>query len=65
MFFFEHAAHLEKWMTVTAYEAVTTLLKSEAIKGCESLLDVGGGDGTYCYIIVNLRLIFYCRETLK
>jgi hypothetical protein len=52
-------------MTITAYEAVTTLLKSKAIKGCESLLDVGGGDGKYYYIIVNLRMIFYCRKTLK
>jgi hypothetical protein len=42
---FEHAAHLEQWMTVTAYQAVTTLVNSDALKGGEKLLDVGGGDG--------------------
>lgn len=40
------AEHLETWMRVTAHGAIQTLLRSGAMGGARSLLDIGGGDGT-------------------
>jgi precorrin-6B methylase 2 len=42
----KHAEHLETWMRVTAEGATKTIVESGAMDGAESLLDVGGGDGT-------------------
>ena len=49
---YEHAQHLEKWMTVTSEGAKTTLLSSKAMEGARRLLDVGGGDGTIAIAVV-------------
>ena len=46
------AIHLEKWMTVTAYGAIQTLLASNAMHGAKTILDVGGGDGTIAVALV-------------
>ncbi len=42
----EQAEHLETWMRVTADGALATLTQSDVMQGAQTLLDVGGGDGT-------------------
>lgn len=42
----EQAEHLETWMRVTSAGALATLTQSDAMRGGQRLLDVGGGDGT-------------------
>jgi predicted O-methyltransferase YrrM len=49
----EAAEHLETWMRVTAQGAIQTIVRSGAMFGAKSLLDVGGGDGTIGCALAN------------
>lgn len=53
---FQAAAHLEHWMRVTAEGAIATLVASNAMDGAKTILDVGGGDGTVDFGVVEHAL---------